>query len=76
MMPDVDPDIPVEVRRKLFKPFVTTKVRCTGLRLSIAKRLVELHNGAIAIECPAEEGTEVVVRLPEGQGQTALAIRN
>jgi two-component system sensor kinase FixL len=64
---DNGPGIPPEVRGKLFKPFMTTKARGTGLGLSIAKRLVELHNGAIAIHCPAEGGTEVVVRLPENQ---------
>ena len=61
---DSGPGIPLETRGKLFKPFFTTKARGTGLGLSIAKRLVELHNGSIAIDCPPEGGTVVTVRLP------------
>jgi two-component system sensor kinase FixL len=61
---DHGPGIPAEVRERLFRPFFTTKARGTGLGLSVAKRLVELHGGTIAIVCPAGGGTEVTVSLP------------
>jgi two-component system sensor kinase FixL len=61
---DHGPGIPPDVRERLFRPFFTTKARGTGLGLSVAKRIVELHGGTIAITCPREGGTEVTVSLP------------
>ena len=61
---DAGPGIPPEVRAKLFTPFVTTKSRGTGLGLSTVKRLVEAHAGTIAVDCPPEGGTTVVISLP------------
>jgi PAS domain S-box-containing protein len=57
--------IAAEARERLFQPFFTTKARGTGLGLPIAKRLVDLHGGAITVRCPPEGGTEVTVQLPE-----------
>ena len=53
-----------DVRDKIFTPFFTTKSRGSGLGLPTAKRLVEAHQGEVAIECPPAGGTTVVVRLP------------
>jgi two-component system sensor histidine kinase AtoS len=64
---DAGPGIPAEVREKIFTPFFTTKSRGSGLGLPTAKRLVEAHNGQIAIDCPPSGGTTVVVRLPIDQ---------
>jgi two-component system sensor kinase FixL len=61
---DEGPGIPPEVRDKVFTPFFTTKSRGSGLGLPTAKRFVEAHNGQIAIDCPPDGGTTVVVRLP------------
>jgi signal transduction histidine kinase len=61
---DAGPGIPPEVREKIFTPFFTTKSRGSGLGLPTAKRLIEAHNGQIAIDCPPTGGTTVVVRLP------------
>ena len=61
---DSGPGIPAEIREKIFTPFFTTKSRGSGLGLPTAKRLIEAHNGQIAIDCPAAGGTSVVVRLP------------
>jgi two-component system sensor kinase FixL len=61
---DGGPGIPAEVRDKIFTPFFTTKSRGSGLGLPTAKRLIEAHNGEIAVECPPDGGTEVVIRLP------------
>jgi signal transduction histidine kinase len=61
---DNGPGIPADIREKIFTPFFTTKSRGSGLGLPTAKRLVEAHNGQIAIDCPASGGTAVVIRLP------------
>jgi len=61
---DAGPGIPAEVREKIFTPFFTTKSRGSGLGLPTAKRLIEAHNGQIAVTCPAAGGTRVVIRLP------------
>jgi two-component system sensor kinase FixL len=69
---DSGPGIPADVREKIFTPFFTTKARGTGLGLPTVKRLIDAHSGDIAIDCPPEGGTTVVVRLPLSQvGQTA-----
>jgi two-component system, LuxR family, sensor kinase FixL len=62
---DTGPGIPADVLGKIFTPFFTTKARGTGLGLPTAKRLVEAHAGTIAITCPPEGGTAVVVALPQ-----------
>jgi two-component system sensor kinase FixL len=61
---DSGPGIPSEIREKIFTPFFTTKSRGSGLGLPTAKRLIEAHNGQIAIDYPAAGGTSVVVRIP------------
>ena len=61
---DAGPGIPADVREKIFTPFFTTKSRGSGLGLPTAKRLIEAHNGQIAVNCPAAGGTPVVIRLP------------
>jgi signal transduction histidine kinase len=61
---DTGPGIPVEVRDRLFTPFVTTKARGTGLGLATVKRLVEAHEGNISIESPDAGGTRITIRLP------------
>jgi two-component system sensor kinase FixL len=63
---DAGPGIPPDLRDKIFTPFFTTKTRGSGLGLPTVKRLVEAHNGQIAIECPPTGGTTVVIRLPMG----------
>ena len=61
---DAGPGIPPDVREKVFSPFFTMKSRGSGLGLPTVKRLVEAHDGQIAIDCPRTGGTTVVIRLP------------
>jgi signal transduction histidine kinase len=55
---------------KVFKPFtqlnanVSRKFKGTGLGLPLAKALVELHDGTLAIESAVGEGTTLTIRLP------------
>ena len=58
--------IPPEVRERIFDPFFSTKrsKRNAGLGLSIAQRIVELHNGLISCESRPGRFTRFSVRLP------------
>jgi len=61
---DHGPGIPADIRDKIFTPFFTTKVRGTGLGLPTARRLIEAQGGTIAVECPPDGGTTVLVQVP------------
>lgn len=56
--------------KKIFEPFFTTKPtgRGTGLGLSIVQRIVERHNGRIAVKSKVGSGTSVKVILPLAEG--------
>jgi signal transduction histidine kinase len=56
--------IPAEILDKVFEPFFTTKRSGTGLGLATVKKIVEEHDGAIAIDSAPGEGTTVTIRLP------------
>lgn len=64
---DNGPGLTLEQRQKIFEPFYTTKVRGTGLGMSIAKRIVEAHHGQIAVGSDSSPGTEILVTLPRGK---------
>ena len=48
----------------IFRPFFTTKGQGTGLGLSLARRIVESHDGKIEVASTPGQGTEFTVRLP------------
>lgn len=48
----------------IFRPFYTTKGNGTGLGLSLAKRIVEEHDGRIDVESSVGTGTRFLVHLP------------
>ena len=49
---------------RVFDPFFTTKSEGTGLGLSISHRIIQDHNGTVALHSERGEGTEVIIRLP------------
>jgi signal transduction histidine kinase len=56
--------IPAEILDKVFEPFFTTKRSGTGLGLATVKKIIEEHDGSIAIGSAPGEGTTVTIRLP------------
>jgi PAS domain S-box-containing protein len=60
---DAGAGLAMDIRNKLFTPFVTTKAQGTGLGLSLAKKFVEAHGGTISLT-PLTRGTRAMIRLP------------
>jgi len=55
-----------ETLDNIFIPFYTKKGSGTGLGMSIARKIIEGHEGEISIKSQPGKGTEVTVRLPAG----------
>ena len=66
---DNGPGVPVDLRTRLFEPFVTTKPpgRGTGLGLYIAQRLVHEAKGTLRVIAPEGGGTRFEVDLPRAE---------
>ena len=56
--------IPPEIRDRLFHPFVTARPGGVGLGLSLAHRIVVLHQGRLRLEDREGGGTRAVITLP------------
>ncbi|MDX2170191.1 MAG: ATP-binding protein, partial [Deltaproteobacteria bacterium] len=56
--------VPPGEEARIFEPFHTTRTRGTGLGLAVARRIVELHGGSIAVGNPPGGGAEFQVRIP------------
>ncbi|TVQ92212.1 MAG: hypothetical protein EA397_07590 [Deltaproteobacteria bacterium] len=61
---DQGPGVPAHVRDRIFDPFVTTKIRGSGLGLAVARQVVEAHQGHIELEHPEAGGARFVITLP------------
>ncbi len=61
---DRGPGIPADLRDRLFEPFFTTRPGGTGLGLVVARRLLDLQGGAVALKDHPEGGTVAAVTLP------------
>ena len=61
---DTGPGISADARQQIFEPFFTTKARGTGLGLTVARRIIEEHKGAIKIESNEGKGTRFIITLP------------
>lgn len=66
MIKDNGPGIPQEILSKIFDPFFTTKDvgKGSGLGLFIVHEIIDEHDGCIAVDSKANEGTTFLIRLP------------
>jgi len=53
-----------EVLTRAFDPFFTTKAEGTGLGMSIARSVVDLHGGTLTVQSRIGSGTRVQIKLP------------
>ncbi|HEX6810727.1 MAG TPA: PAS domain S-box protein [Planctomycetota bacterium] len=65
---DTGPGVPHGVRSRLFQPFFTTKDvgQGSGLGLSVSYRILQEHDGRLALDESVTEGAAFVLELPIG----------
>ena len=56
--------MPEETLDKLFSPLVTTKAQGMGFGLAICKRIVDAHQGKIAVKSVEGKGSTFTIVLP------------
>jgi signal transduction histidine kinase len=61
---DNGPGVPADQADAVFRPFMTTKPRGTGLGLATSRRLVELQGGRLWVENPGAPGSCFTFTLP------------
>jgi C4-dicarboxylate-specific signal transduction histidine kinase len=61
---DSGPGIPVDKLTDMFEPFFTTKEHGMGMGLSIARTIVEAHDGQLLAENQIKGGALFTIRLP------------
>jgi two-component system sensor histidine kinase PilS (NtrC family) len=61
---DNGPGVPKALRTRIFDPFFTTKESGTGLGLSVARKVVELHGGTLTVRDQAGGGARFVLTFP------------
>jgi signal transduction histidine kinase len=61
---DAGPGIPPDKLKEVFEPFFTTKAEGMGMGLSIARTIVEAHNGRMWVENHSGGGADFRIQLP------------
>lgn len=61
---DNGPGVSPEVATRMFRPFVTTKARGTGLGLALVQKIIVTHNGRVTAGAAAGGGARFTVTLP------------
>lgn len=61
---DNGPGVSPEIAGRMFRPFVTTKARGTGLGLALVQKIVVTHNGRVAATAADGGGARFTVTLP------------
>ena len=55
---------PEKLMKRAFEPYVTTKVKGTGLGLVIVKKIIEEHGGTVDIGNIEPHGARILIMLP------------
>ncbi|WP_227485370.1 MULTISPECIES: ATP-binding protein [unclassified Acidithiobacillus] len=63
MVSDNGPGIPPEKRATIFKPYVTTKTKGSGLGLAVVTKIMMVHDGSVEL-CETHSGTRFILHLP------------
>jgi two-component system sensor histidine kinase AtoS len=61
---DTGQGISPENLERIFRPFYTTKRGGTGLGLSLCRRIISQHGGALTVESDLGKGSRFIIRLP------------
>jgi signal transduction histidine kinase len=61
---DNGPGIDPRIASRIFRPFVTTRARGTGLGLALVQKIVVTHNGRVTVQPEPGGGTRFTVVLP------------
>ena len=64
-----------ETLHKIFRPFFSTRKEGSGLGLPTTRKIIEAHQGTIAVESAVSEGTRFTITLPAAS-ETAPASRS
>ena len=61
---DDGPGMEIDVKRKVFIPFFSTKSNGDGIGLAMVERIIKAHNAEIQVRSAPKEGATFIVRLP------------
>ncbi len=71
---DTGPGIQAEDLKKVFEPFYSTKEQGMGMGLSIARTIIDAHNGRISVHNRAGTGALFRVTLPLGRAKPRVRL--
>lgn len=71
---DTGHGLPVDLGDTIFDPFVSTRETGIGLGLSICRRIMETHLGAVTAMARPEGGAEFIVTIPVSQNQRSRLV--
>ncbi len=64
LVSDTGKGIPTEELKKIFDPFVTSKIYGPGLGLTFTYKIIQDHNGTISVESEPGKGTTFTISFP------------
>ncbi len=74
LIEDSGPGIPVDLRERIFEPFVSSKSHGTGLGLAVSYGIMERHQGSLSLITPRYgTGACFEIVLPAGRAASAVA---